>query len=241
MNWKEIFKTHQLDFSELDKYQEKEGVKLHCDKEYFTVEENWCREYKLGFNLLPIFTNAESDFVGVYTTGILKGKVACVNHDDIDFAPRFRSLKSFIDKINDTAISYDWHDLPLDKFDYPTQNELSQTERSEDNKILAECWDIITKKEFVSDSNYELIAQTILNLTPFSEIEKVLCFLDDGNLFVQNKAIWLIGVYYQYLPAKEKIKEVLMKPKSKNEILWEKCYNGVFKKEKRGIWKRIFG
>ena len=241
MNWKEIFKKHGLDYSELDKFQEKEGVKLFYDEESFSVEENWCKEYKLGFNLLPIFANDESDFVGIYTTGILKGKVACVNHDDIDFSPRFRTVKSFIDKINNTPIDYDWHDLPLDSFDYPTKKELSQTEREEDKRILIECWNLIERKEFVSESNYELIAETILNLTPQTDLEKVLCFLEDKNNFVQNKAIWLIGVYYQYISAKERVKEIVQKPTFQNKILFNQCYNGEFKSEKRSIWKRIFG
>ncbi|MDR2921617.1 MAG: hypothetical protein LBV72_19910 [Tannerella sp.] len=239
MNWKEIFETHQLDYSILDKYQEKQGIKLFADEEYFIVEKNWCKEYKLGFELLPVFTNDESDFVGIYTTGLLKGKIACVDHDNIDFAPRFRNLASFIDRVNNTPIDFDWHDLPLDSFDYPSKKERPKYEQDSDDKIIVECWNLITKKELASNGNYELIAETILNLTPHTDLEKVLCFLDDENNFVRNKAIWLIGVYHQYLPAKEKVKEVARK--TQNTLLWKQCYDGEFEKEKPSIWKRIFG
>ena len=238
MNWKEMFEKHQLDYSELDKFQEKEGVKL-CNEDDFTANENWCKEYELGFNLLPIFTNDESDFVGIYTTGILTGKVACVTHDNIDFSPRFRSLKSFINTIAETQFTFDWQDLPLDSFDYPTKKELSQTKQEEDNKVLTECWNLIARNKFVSDDNYELVAKTIMHLTPYTNLENILCFLDDKNNFVQRKAIWLFGVYYQYLPAKEKIKEIVEKPTFKNGILLNQCYNGELKKQ--SLWKRIFG
>ena len=239
MNWKEIFETHQLDFSELGKYKEKEGIKLFSDENEFSETKKWCEEYKLGFELLPIFTNAESDFVGVFTTGILKGKVACVNHGEIDFSPRFRSLKSFINSINNTPIEFDWQDLPLDCFDYPTKKELSQAEQEEDNEVLDECWNLIAQKNFVSSGNYELIAKSILNLTPYTNLEKVLCFLADENVFVQNQAIRVIGINHQYLPAKEEVREAARK--AKNRLLWKQCYNGDFEKEKRSIWKRIFG
>ncbi|MCL2116544.1 MAG: hypothetical protein FWH29_10030 [Methanobrevibacter sp.] len=238
MNWKKIFKIYQLDYFALEKFQEKEGIKLFKDKTDFILTEKWCEEYKLGFNLLPLFTNNESDFVGVYTTGILKGKVACVNHDNIDFAPRFRNLKSFMAKINNSSIVFDWRELGLDSFDYPNKRELSQREKEEEDKILTECWNLIGKRNFISSCNYELIVGTILNLTYPTDLEKVLCFLDDENFFVQDKAIWIIGVFHQFLPAKEKVKKVAQK--SNNRLLLEQCYNGEFKKENISIWKRIF-
>lgn len=74
----------------------------------------WIRQCNLGFELLPLFSNQESDCVAIYTSGFLKGKVAIVRHDEAVFAPQFKSLDSFLkayEKVAKQTDFYDWEDI----------------------------------------------------------------------------------------------------------------------------------
>ena len=74
----------------------------------------WIRQCNLGFELLPLFSNQESDCVAIYTSGFLKGKVAIVRHDEAVFAPQFKSLDSFLKAYEKAAKQtnfYDWEDI----------------------------------------------------------------------------------------------------------------------------------
>ena len=71
------------------------GVILMDDNER-EVTLQWIRQCNLGFELLPLFSNQESDCVAIYTSGFLKGKVVIVRHDEAVFAPQFKSLDSFL-------------------------------------------------------------------------------------------------------------------------------------------------
>jgi len=95
MNWENICKKHQLDSDFLKEFTPKGNVRLMQEEEFDTTQE-WLSAYALGAELLPIFTNNESDFVAVYTTGLLKGKVALVIHDALDFTPVFSNIQSFL-------------------------------------------------------------------------------------------------------------------------------------------------
>ena len=68
------------------------GVILMDDNER-EVTLQWIRQCNLGFELLPLFSNQESDCVAIYTSGFLKGKVAIVRHDEAVFAPQFKRKK----------------------------------------------------------------------------------------------------------------------------------------------------
>ena len=111
------------------------GVILMDDNER-EVTLQWIRQCNLGFELLPLFSNQESDCVAIYTSGFLKGKVAIVRHDEAVFAPQFKSLDSFLKTYEKAAKQtdfYDWEDI--EEEDYPITEE-NQAEPI----VLQECW-----------------------------------------------------------------------------------------------------
>jgi hypothetical protein len=233
MDWKKIFEKYQLDYSPLEKFSPKEGVSF-LDDEEFSVTEEWLKNYNLNFHILPVFTNHESDMVGVFTSGVLKGKVTCINHDDICFAPRFRNLESFITQVNTNEDVFDWQDFTDNFFDYPNKQAIPTTDKETDKTILAECWKLIAQQNPAVNNyqnyNYQLLAETIVNITPYSEIENIISFLDTDDASVRQRAACVFGVVYQYLPTKEKVREIV---KNYGKSYLNRFYSGqLFKKEK---------
>ena len=124
------------------------GVILMDDNER-EVTLQWIRQCNLGFELLPLFSNQESDCVAIYTSGFLKGKVTIVRHDEAVFAPQFKSLDSFLKAYEKAAKQtnfYDWEDI--EEEDYPITEE-NQAEPI----VLQECWQHI--KQLILSPTYK--------------------------------------------------------------------------------------
>ena len=75
-------------------------------------------------------------------------------------------------------------------------------------------------------------------LTPYREIENIYQYLDDKNVFVQQKCVSILGDFYQHEPIKEKVRETLKI--INNKILEKKVYNGSLIEAEKGFWKSLF-
>ena len=157
MNWESICQKHQVDTNFLKEFTPVGNVMLMQEEE-FTTTQQWLSAYSLGAQLLPIFTNNESDFAAVYTTGLLKGKVALLIHDALDFTPAFSSIQSFLKVIEQYNFD-DWYNIPKTQYDYPIKEE-SQAEPY----LLKECWKQIEANQFSSHEEKILICKTAISL-----------------------------------------------------------------------------
>ena len=113
MNWISILEANGINASPLKYFKPYRAVAL-MDEDELKLTKDWLLNYAIGFDLLPLFSNRECDFVGVYTNGFLKGKVAIVNHDNINFAPQFKSVESFLNAYKKAIKKedfYDWQDF----------------------------------------------------------------------------------------------------------------------------------
>ena len=236
IDWGKIFKEegYDYDYSRLLKFKPKGGIRLLSEEKELKTEKDWLENYQLGFNIIPLFTNDESDSVGVYSNGFLKGKVVILNHDNLDFTPRFSNLDSFLAQITEIKKEefFDWHDLLLSAFDYPLKNNSNAEEN-----ILNHCWELIDQSGFCSEENRELIIKTAMYLTPPAKLETLMNFLEDKNPLIVDSTAWLLGIFHQYEPAKPVISKMI--PTRYKDHYWRKdFYNGEF--EKKSIWKKIF-
>ncbi|MCD8178704.1 MAG: hypothetical protein LUE98_15315 [Tannerellaceae bacterium] len=216
-------------------FQPKGGITLIESESELNEVEEWLQYQALGVAVVPIFSNGEGDYIGVFTDDILKGKVMFLDHDNPHFAPRFRSLESFIKQIAASGIQIDWNDPDNKDCDYP--NHAEQPDPA-DRDILLECWNRIEKADFLSETNRELIVTTTMYLTPVAELNTLVSFLDDKNRYIADRAMWLLGVFHKYEPAKERISNLLDEEEVPNHIR-EKYYNGEL--VKKSIWKKLFG
>ena len=205
------------------------GVILMDDNER-EVTLQWIRQCNLGFELLPLFSNQESDCVAIYTSGFLKGKVAIVRHDEAVFAPQFKSLDSFLKAYEKAAKQtdfYDWEDIEEEDYPITEENEAEPI-------VLQECWQHIKAADFISDIQKETIQTMAIWLTPPSELDTLLPFVQKEFAFKDNMsvvayAIDTLGIIHQYAPAKPLIAELLKTRRFANYYRRNELYHGEFK------------
>ena len=230
MNWENICKKDQLDSNFLKEFTPKGNVMLMQEDEFATTQE-CLSAYSLGAELLPIFTNNESDFVGVYTMGLLKGKVALVIHDALDFTPAFSSIQSFLKVIEQYNFD-DWYNIPKTDCDYPIKEE----NQAEPN-LLKECWKQIEANQFSSSEEKILICKMAISLTPPSQLDKLLVFLKSPftdkpeHREIVEWAMYCLGVTHQYIPAKDPITNLITTKPYKHYPYKAQLYKGAFTKK----------
>ncbi|ACT04232.1 SMI1/KNR4 family protein [Paenibacillus sp. JDR-2] len=152
--------------------------------------------------LVPLWTDDNSNYICVHVQGACKYKVSYMNHEETDLSPRFRSIRSFIDELESNSAS-DWDEL---KKDYPSETD-NRLESEEDLKCISDLNALIGSNEELSD---ELRCQSIfaiLALTPKDHLDSIVKYLDDEDMYVQERACEIIG-HHRYLPAKDKLTEV---------------------------------
>ena len=204
------------------------GVILMDDNER-EVTLQWIRQCNLGFELLPLFSNQESDCVAIYTSGFLKGKVAIVRHDEAVFAPQFKSLDSFLKAYEKAAKQtdfYDWEDIEEEDYPITEENEAEPI-------VLQECWQHIKAADFISDIQKETIQTMAIWLTPPSELDTLLPFVQKefalkDNMSVVAYVIDTLGIIHQYAPAKPLISELLKTSRFANYYRRNELYHGEF-------------
>ena len=234
-----LLETKGIDPQPLQDFKPHGGVILMDDKECEQTLE-WIAQCNLGFELLPLFSNQESDCVAIYTTGFLKGKVVIVRHDEAVFAPQFRSLDSFLKAYEKAAMQadfYDWEDIEVYDYDYPITEE-EQAEPA----IWQECWQRIEANHFTSDVQKEAIQTMAIWLTPPSQLDTLLPFVQKEtafkeSLFVITYAIDTLGITYQYEPARPLIAELLKTGRFADYYRRNELYQGAFKVEETQIGK----
>jgi len=69
--------------------------------------------------VLPLWTDDSSNYVGVYMFGPQTGKVCFINHEEIDLSPVYPNVHTFIKIISENSES-DWYELPTH---YPLSKE----------------------------------------------------------------------------------------------------------------------
>nr|WP_018883936.1 hypothetical protein [Paenibacillus massiliensis] len=156
-----------------------------------------------GFEeLLPLWTNDHSDYIGVYASGILRGKVCHISHEETDLSPGFRSVETFLTAVQQYP-EQDWEELTKD---YPTRQELSEQEEVEDIQCLSGLLLQIEREETDEEERCMLL-YSVMALTPISRLDSLLPYLDDEDMYVQERACDVLG-HHRYVPAKEKLEVV---------------------------------
>ncbi len=156
-----------------------------------------------GFEeLLPLWTNDHSDYIGVYASRILRGKVCHISHEETDLSPGFRSVETFLTAVQQYP-EQDWEELTKD---YPTGQELSQQEEVEDIQCLSGLLLQIEREETDEEERCMLL-HSVMALTPISRLDSLLPYLDDEDMYVQERACDVLG-HHRYEPAKEKLEVV---------------------------------
>lgn len=208
---REEFTKYGIDKAIIDKlesFESRDGFAM-LDEEDFEKMQDYLKEFPVYQYLVPVLTDGNSNYWCLYVDGPLKNMVCHLSHDELCLEPRFRNISSLIDAINDHCDSYDFYDFEDDFFDFPSR-QVSPS-YLQDKEIVKELSEIF--KGETDDQVRTQTAFSIMALTSPNDIETIIYpFLDDADMYVQARAIKMLG-FHKYKPAISKLTEFVTNSK----------------------------
>jgi hypothetical protein len=160
-------------------------------------------EMEVYQDIIPLWTDDHSNYIGLYVGGACQYRICYINHEETDVSPAFRSIASFIQRI-ELHPDLDWHDL---KKGYPSEAESGTAEMDEDLICIAELELFLASNPSISDDVRCQSIFSIMALTPKLHLDSLLVYLEDEDMFVQERACEIFG-FHCYIPAREQLIEV---------------------------------
>lgn len=200
----------RLSIDRLKTFISRDGFKIVGKKDFVEMEDV-LKEFLVYENIIPIMTDNNSNYVGLYIDGILKGKVCYLSHEENSLEPKFKSIANLIDAINANSKCWELEELPETAFDYPNANHSDL-----DNEKIIE--GLIDEYNFAIDNDIKIQkAFCIMALTSVDKLETIYHFLDNDDMYIQERAIQIFG-FHRCKFAREKIKELQNTAKHNGKI-----------------------
>ncbi|MBW1296281.1 HEAT repeat domain-containing protein [Aquimarina litoralis] len=200
MNYFSKFNINKEDLKKLEEYQSRDGFALVEESDFNGMIE-YFEQYEVYDQLIPILTDNNSNYWCFYTNGILKGLVCYVSHAELNLEPKFASISALIMMINNNPDAYDFDELDTKVFDFPLN--ATTTKLNNRASIINELKVKLANTE--QEDIRQQLAYSIMALTSYDEIETTIYpFLDDEDMYIQERAIQMIG-YHKYKAAREKL------------------------------------
>ncbi|MGE7112536.1 hypothetical protein [Lysinibacillus sp. NPDC047702] len=150
--------------------------------------------------VFPLWTDNDSNYVGVYMFGSLTGKVCFINHEEIDLSPVYPNVQTFIKILLENHES-DWYELP--KY-YPMSKEHTDVLLlRQDVQAIIELKNLLKNPELDEEKRTQYMF-SIMALTPYTQLHEIIPLLEDMDMWVQERAAEILG-FHRYLPAREKL------------------------------------
>lgn len=120
------------------------------------------------------WTDGQSGLAGVAIAGPVRGTVATVISTRPSYAPRFRSVASFL-AANDAADEDDdWEDAMA--FDYPSVGELAPADRATDGELVARL-----ERALAEPGDRRHRVACVIAVVPPAQADRLLAFVDDAD------------------------------------------------------------
>lgn len=156
-------------------------------------------------NLLFLVADPGGHYLGPWLRGMMQGRVSWYHPDEIDLAPVYRSVWSFGQAIatrapDVTLFSELRHDLP------DVEGRATPAERASDRAVIERYRESLAEVD--DDDTWRFFfASTIMQLTPRDELDTVMAFLDDDDVFLQERAAMILGMH-RHAPARTKLEQL---------------------------------
>ncbi|MBO2011606.1 hypothetical protein [Hymenobacter negativus] len=201
---KAVLTRHNITSSAIDKleaFAPRDGFVVLAEEEFEELRE-YLGSFPVYRCLVPFMTDDNSNYWCLYVDGPLKNMVCYLSHEELDLAPRFRSLSSFLDTLHQHPHSNGIEDFEDHFFDFPSRQ--ISPKYLLDREIIGALSTAFTA-ETDEDQLRTQTAFAIMALTSPTDIETLLYpFLDDEDPYVQERAIELLG-FHRYQPAAAKL------------------------------------
>ncbi|MGG4394810.1 HEAT repeat domain-containing protein [Paenibacillus thiaminolyticus] len=153
-------------------------------------------------DILPLWSDDNSNYVGLYCRGPLQNKVCYISHEETDLSPGFRSVSSFLASLEQSP-DLDWDEL---KKNYPTEADIDTQHLEDDRKCIDELNELLHSNQLNDDYRVQLL-YSVMAVTPKTDLDSIVKYLDDEDMYVQERACEILG-YHRHVPAKEKLREI---------------------------------
>jgi hypothetical protein len=154
-------------------------------------------DHELG----TFWTDDNSNYVGVFASGQLAGRVFKIDHEEPSPEPCWRSVESFYDALLDARYSgLDWWDLATD---YPRE----PTDQAPADDALASRLFALYHERPDSSVRQRAVYQA-LALSSATHEEQVVFLLRSDHMWVQERAVQILG-HWRWEPAVVSIVEVV--------------------------------
>lgn len=153
--------------------------------------------------VFPLWTDDNSNYIGVYMFGALTGKVCFIDHEETDLSPVYPNVETLI-KILLESPEIDWCELPRY---YPRSKEQTDEPQLKQDLQTIEELKILLNNPKLDEEKRTQYLFSIMALTPYTQLEEIIPFLEDSDMWVQERAAEILG-FHKYVPAREKLKWV---------------------------------
>lgn len=189
------------DVAKLAAFESRNGFSV-LSKDEFDEMRKYFGDFPVYQFLVPLLTDNNSNYYCLYVDGPLKNMTCYLNHEELDLAPRFRSLASFLDAVADYPHRFGTDDFEARFFDFPSR-EVSPN-YAQDQEIISVLYQMLAAA--TDDDQRTQTAFALMALASPADLEAVIYpFLDDEDMYVQERAIRLLG-FHAYKPAAAKLK-----------------------------------
>jgi hypothetical protein len=172
-------------------------------------------EFGLPDTVFPIVDGGGSNYIGIHVSGSLKNKICYIDHEEMDVTPVFRNVQQLLAAITAAQECYDYRDIPEQMQDYPSLPGLAAALQEEDRACTTVLW-----KEYKAASQIAertRLAFAIMALTPYTDIDRLIPWLSDKDMYIQERAIRLFG-FHRYVPVKQQLEALTTKAKHNGQI-----------------------
>lgn len=174
---------------------------MECDEIMETTE--YMSEIEVYRDMIPLWTDDHSNYIGLHFRGACQYRISYISHEETDTSPGFRNISSFIAAL-ELHPDVGWEEF---KKDYPSDTERNRRETEEDLNAIDELKHLIRDNESIDDDLRCQYIYSIMALTPNSGLDSLIPYLDDEDMYVQERACEIMG-FHRYIPAREKLLEV---------------------------------
>lgn len=194
-----IDKEYALVKEKLGEFVSRNGFNVIQEDEYTSVI-NYFLDFPICKDLIPVLTDNQSNYWCLYIDGPLINKVCYFDHEEPSLEPTFRTIENFLAVLDQHPAFYDYYDFRPYDYDYPPYEK-----EEADIEVISEL-----KKQLQQEDDKDIcrqIAFSIMAMISLDEIESIYPFLYDEDMFIQERAITILG-NWKYKPAIELLEEL---------------------------------
>ena len=162
-------------------------------------------EFGLPDTVFPLIDCGGSNYIGIHTSGTLKNKICFIDHEEMDVTPVFRNVQQLLSAITAAPECYDYRDIPVASFDYPSLPGLAEPWLTADRADVAALW-----QQYNIAAERTQLAFAILALTPYDDVAPLIPWLNNKDMYIQERAIRIFG-FHRYAPVKQQLEELTTK------------------------------